>query len=61
MDENIDTDNIVALNTNIVKNYTITISHVANFVAATATLLLAKSFPNISKIELEGGKDFWCP
>jgi hypothetical protein len=50
MDKNIDANNIVALNTNIVKNSTVTISHVVNFVTAAATLLLAKSFPSISKI-----------
>jgi uncharacterized Tic20 family protein len=56
MDKNIDADNIVVLNTNIVKNSTVTISHVVNFVVVAVTLLLAKSFPSISKIELEGSK-----
>jgi hypothetical protein len=57
MNKNITTNNIVTLNNVVVENSVVVISHVANS-ATTTTVSLAKSFLDISKIEVIIGENF---
>jgi hypothetical protein len=59
MDKNITIDNVVALNIVVVENLATIISLIAYFIIV-ATVSLAKSFPDISIIEVFAGENYIC-
>jgi hypothetical protein len=59
MDKNITIDSVATLNIVVVENLATVISLIANSIVVV-TVSLAKSFPDISKIEVFAGENYIC-